>query len=131
MDKAAVNQDLQFTSEIWTHDTYHTPFAKKEKVQTVANDEFHLLDMKMSCYHEEGLKFRLSRKKGQKLKYASNENTHTPGTLHVIPLGVLNCLAKLTFTKTHFLSERVYKVYPDHVNALQKAGLAPPVSPIT
>ena len=41
-------------------------------------------------------------------------------------MGVLNQLATLTSQKNSLHSEGVDKVYPDHANALRKAGLAPP-----
>ena len=65
-------------------------------------------------------------KKGQQLKYAEKESTHTPGTLRAIPSGVLNRLTKLTSIKPSIHSEGVDKNYPNHANALRKAGLAPP-----
>ena len=77
---------------------------------------------------EGGLKFGIFGKKGQQLKYIGKWNTHTPGTLLVIPSGVLNCLAKLTSLKPNFHSKRVYSIYPDHTNALCEAGLEPPIS---
>ena len=57
------------------------------------------------------------------------ESTYTPGTLHEIPSRVLNCLAKITSQKPSHHSEGVYKSYPDHANALHKAGLTPPNLP--
>ena len=47
----------------------------------------------------------------------------------MIPLGVLNCLAKLTSRKPLINYLGVKKVYPDHVNALRKSGLMPPNFP--
>ena len=44
----------------------------------------------------------------------------------MIPSGVLNRLAKLTSRKSSIHSEGLDKIYPDHVNALRKAGLSPP-----
>ena len=54
--------------------------------------------------------------------YRSN---HTPGTLRAIPSGFLNLLDKLTSRKPSIHSERVDKIYPNHINALRKAGLTP------
>ena len=65
------------------------------------------------------------RKTGQKLEYVGKESTHASGTLHVIPSGVLNRLSKLTPRKTSIHSKGVDKIYPDHANALCKAGLTP------
>ena len=56
-------------------------------------------------------------------------STHTPGTLRVIPSGVINCLAKITLRKHYFQYKRVDIVYPEHVNSLCKSGLAPPILP--
>ena len=129
MNKAAGNQHLQFTAEIWTTEKNSPTPAKEERFQIVTNDEFPFLDMKMSWSPEGGLKFVVFREKGQQLKYVVNESTHTPGTLRVIPSGVLNRLAKLTSRKPSIHSEVVDKIYPDHTNALCKAGLEPPNFP--
>ena len=83
----------------------------------------------MSWYPEGELQFGLFSKKVQQLKYVGQESTHTPGTLHEISSGVLNRLAKLTSRNTFIHSEAVDKIYPDHANALPKAGLAPPMFP--
>ena len=64
------------------------------------------------------------RKRKQQLNYVGKEITHTPDTIGIIPSGVLNCLAKTTSLKPTIHSEGVDKIYSDHVNALQKAGLA-------
>ena len=79
--------------------------------------------MKMMWTPEGELSFSVFKKVGQQLKYAGKESTHIPGTLRAIPSGVLNRLAKLTSRKPSLHSERVDKVYPDHVYALRKAGL--------
>ena len=60
------------------------------------------------------------------MKCVEKESNHTPGTICAIPSEVMNRLAKLTSRKPSFRSEEVYKVYPDHANALHKAGLTPP-----
>ena len=82
--------------------------------------------MKMSWSSEGDLKFGVFRKNGHQLKHVGKDITHTPGTLRAIPSGVLNRLGKLTSRKPSFHSEGVDKIYPDHANALRKAGLAPP-----
>ena len=69
------------------------------------------------------------RKNEQQLKYVGKESIHTPGTLRAIPSGVLNHLTKLTLRKPSIHSEAIDKIYPDHANALRKAGLAPPNFP--
>ena len=129
MDKEAVNQQLQFTAEILTNDTNLPPSAKKDKVQIMIDDEFPFLDMKMIWYPEEDLKFGVFRRKGQKFNKVGKGITHTPGILHEIPSGVLNHLANITLHKPSVRSERGENVYPNHVNALHKAGLAPPILP--
>ena len=58
-----------------------------------------------------------------------HSSTHIPGTLRAIPSGVLNRLAKLTSRNPSIHAEAVYNIYPAHVNALCKAGLAPSVFP--
>ena len=85
--------------------------------------------MKMSWSPEGDLQFGVFRKKVKQLKYAIKKNTHTPGTLRAIPSGFLNHLAKLTSRKPSIHAEAVDKIFPDHANALRKAGLAPPNFP--
>ena len=95
----------------------------------MTKDEFPFLDMNMKWTPEGELNFSVFRKAGQKLKYVGKESTQTPGTLSAIPAGFLNRLAKLTLRNPSLHSEGVDIVYPDHANALCKAGLAPPYFP--
>ena len=73
----------------------------------------------------------VSNKKGQPLNNVGIGSTHTSGTLRTIPSLVLNPLAKLTLQNNSFHSRRVEHVYLEHMNALHKVGLAPPIFPIT
>ena len=129
MDKAAGNQQLQFTAGIWKNDTNPTPSAKKDKFQIMENYGLTFLDMKLSFSSEGDLPFGVFRKRGQKLNYVRKGSNHTPGTLCAIPLEVLNRLAKITSRKPYFNSERVENVYPDHANVLHEAGLSTPIYP--
>ena len=126
MNRASGNQHLQFTAEIWTPELNPPLPAKEEIVQIVTNEKISFLDIKISWSPEGDLQFGVFSKKGQQLKYIGNESNHTPGTLRTIPAGFLNRLAKLSSRKPSIYSEGVDKVYPDHVNALRKAVLAPP-----
>ena len=81
--------------------------------------------MKVRWTPEGELHFCVFRKAGQQLKYVEKESTQIPGTLGVIPSGVLNRLAKLTSRKPFLHFEDVDNVYPDHANAIHKAGVAP------
>ena len=107
-----------------TEENSPTP-AKEERIQIVTNYEFPFLDMKISWSPEGDLLFGVFKKNLHQLKYVRKERTQTPGTLRTIPSGVLNRLAKLTPRKPSIHSEGVEKIYPDHTNALCKAGLAP------
>ena len=129
VNKAAGNQNLKLTAEICMKEENSPTHAKEERVQIVTNNEFLFLDMKMSWSPEGALKLGVFSEKGKQLKYVRKESTHTPGTLLVIPLGVLNLLAKLTSRKPSIYSEEVDKIYPNHVNALRKAVLALPNFP--
>ena len=98
-DKAAGNQHLQFTAEIWKNDMNLPLSAKEDKVQVLKKNEFPFLDMKM-CWSLEGdIKFSIFRKNGHQLKYVGIGSTQTPGTIRAVPSGVLNRLAKPTFRK--------------------------------
>ena len=103
--------------------------AKEDRFQVRTNEKLPFLDIKMSCSPEGGLQFRVFREKGQILKYVGKESTHTPGTLHAIPSGVLNRLTKLTSRKPPLHYEGVDKIYPNHANALREADFAPPNFP--
>ena len=92
--------------EIWTKEKTSTNPAKKEIDQIVMNEKFQFLDMKMIWYPEGDLQFGVFRKKGQQLKYVGKESTHTAGTIHAIPLGVLNRLDKLTSRKPSIIMKR-------------------------
>ena len=46
--KAAGNQHLQFTTELWTKEENPPTPEKEERVQIMTNNEFPLLDMKMN-----------------------------------------------------------------------------------
>ena len=92
VDKAAGNQHLQFTAEIWKPNETPPPPAKEDRVQVVTKDESPFLDMKTRWTPERELLFSVFRKAGQQLKYAGKESIHTPGTLRAIPSGVLNRL---------------------------------------
>ena len=83
----------------------------------------------MSWHPERDSQLVVFRKNGQKLKYSDKGSTHTPGYLIAIPLGLLNHLSNLNTRKTNFNYERVDNVYPKHANALQGAGLEPPIFP--
>ena len=89
MNITAGNQHLQFTAEIWTNDAKLPLPEKEDRNQVPTNNKFPFLDMKMGWYLEGDLQFGVFRKKGQQLKYVRNGSTHTPGTLHKIPSGVL------------------------------------------
>ena len=95
----------------------------------MTNDELPFLEMKMSWSPEGDLQFGVFRKNGQQLKYVGKKSTHKPGTLRAIPSRFLNCLTKITSRKRLIHSEGVDKIYPEHVNVLRKAGLAPPNFP--
>ena len=129
VNTAAGNQHPKFTAEIWTDGANSLTPKKEDRVRIVMNDEFSLLDMKMSWSSEGDLPFGSKKKKGQQLKYVGKESTHTPGTIRAIPSRFLNHLAKLTSRKPPIQAEAVDTIYPAHANALRKEGLAPPVFP--
>ena len=68
VNKAAGNQHLQFTAEIWTAEEKSPTPANEERVQIVTNDEFLFLDMIISWSPEGDLQLSVFSKKGQQLK---------------------------------------------------------------
>ena len=85
--------------------------------------------MKTSCSPEGDLKYGVFGKNGQQLKYIGKVITPIPDTLTAIPSKLLTRLVKLTPHKPSFHFERVDNFYPNHVNALLKAGPATPTLP--
>ena len=63
------------------------------------------------------------------MKYVENNSTHTPSTLRAILSGFLNQVAKLITRKPSFHLDGIDKIYPNHANAILKAGLASPNFP--
>ena len=61
VNKAAGNQHLQFSAEIWTTKEISPTPAKEERVQIVTNNELPFLDMKMNWSPEGDLHFRVCR----------------------------------------------------------------------
>ena len=72
-----------------------------------------------SSYFKEGNILYVS----QLLKYLNKEITHTKATFKVIPNGVLNRLAKPTSRTEENAKMSIKERYPDHANALARAGL--------
>ena len=87
-------------AEIWTPEVNPPLHTKEDRVQIVTNDEFPFLGMKMSRSPEGDLQFGVFTKKRQELKYVWKESTHTPGSLRVVPSGVLNQLCQTHLKKT-------------------------------
>ena len=63
VNKAAGNQHLKFTAEVWTKEENSPKPVKEEIFEIVTNNEFPILDMKMSCYPEGDLQFGVFRKR--------------------------------------------------------------------
>ena len=67
-NKAAGNQHLRFTSEIWTNGSNIPPSDKKYNFQTCAAERFHFLDMKMIWSPEGAPQVGIFKKKVHQLK---------------------------------------------------------------
>ena len=102
------------------------PWEERSSSNRDKKDKFPFLDIKIRGSPEGDLQSGVFRKKGKQLKYVGQEITHTPGTLHAIPSGVLNRLDKLAWINPSIHAEAVDNIYPAYANALRKAGLAPP-----
>ena len=85
--------------------------------------------MKISWFPEGGLKFWFFLKMGPQLNYVDKDSTKIHRTIRKIFSGVLNHMEKLNLWTSETNSKLVDAVYPDHVNALRKAGLAPFIFP--
>ena len=85
--------------------------------------------MKMKCSPQGGVEIWCIQAKGTSIKVRCNGKypcTRYP-TRDII--SSLRTLFKITSQKPYFHSERIDNVYPDHVNALHKASVSPPIFP--
>ena len=105
------------------------PVAKQYKLQSHKSEKVPFLDMKTSWYPEGDLWFGVYCKTGKQLKLVRKYITHTPGTVHVIPWGALQLLAKVTSKTPEYVYVRVYILWPDHKNSLQEAVLVTSILP--
>ena len=63
MGDAVCNCRIQFDMEIWTNEKNLPPSENKDKIQTSAADEYHLLYMEMICSLEGGTQFGIFRER--------------------------------------------------------------------
>ena len=68
MNRAAVNQHLQFTELIWATEANPSLPAEEDRIQVVMNDKFPFIDMKLSWSLEGDLQFSVFGRKGKQLK---------------------------------------------------------------
>ena len=92
VDKAAGNQHLQFTAEIWTNNKNLPPSDKKDRSQIYPDDGLTVLDMNIRCYLEGDAQFERFSNKEKLLKYIRKGSTHKTGTLRAISSVLLNFL---------------------------------------
>ena len=69
------------------------------------------------------LEFQVHRKKDQLLKYPKKESTRTKAKFKAIPNRVLNRLEKIAPITEENAKTIIKERYPDHANALARAGL--------
>jgi hypothetical protein len=70
------------------------------------------------------LRFRVHLKPNQQLFYLNRGSSHTSSCYRAIESGVLVRLAKLTSATAANLGRPMHQLYPEHAEALQRAGLS-------
>ena len=81
------------------------------------------LDLEIFWDDSRNLESQVHQNKNQLLKYPNKESTHTEATLKATPNVLLNSLAKLTSRTEDNSKMSIKDRYPDHANALARAGL--------
>ena len=127
VDELCGSDNLKFTTSIWrpNEEDKGKPVKCNKSVEIVGGNEFPYLDLELFWNKRNELNFRVHVKENQKLKYLNSDSTHTKCCLKAIPCGIFGRLAKLTSTSRSKLETRIDKLYPNHTNALEIAGLAP------
>jgi hypothetical protein len=88
------------------------------------NPAFPYLDMEMYWSGRGQLRFRVHLKPNQQLLYLSRGSSHTSSCYRDIESDVLGRLAKLTSATAANLGRPMHQLYPEHAEALQRAGLS-------
>lgn len=99
------------------------PRKSPSKVSVFKGSIPPFLDLGLKGNRDGSLEFIATNKEGQLIKYVSSSSDHTIQVLKAIPLGVLECLAKLTSFNAANKYKLMQDLYPMHTDALVKAGL--------
>ena len=97
--------------------------TKNETTSMITDKVFPFLDLELFWGNSGRLEFKVHQKKNQLLKYLNKESTQTKATFKAIPNRVLNGLAKLTSRTEENAKMSIKERYPDHANALARAGI--------
>ena len=89
----------------------------------ITDKVFPFLDLELFWDDRGRLEFQFHQNKNQLLKYLNKEITQKEATFKAISNGVLNMLAKITSRIEEKAKISLKKNYPDHSNALARAGL--------
>ena len=112
---------LQFTATVWREGEV-ARVSPCGKVSSVSGNAFPFFDMELFWRNSE-LAFHVYRKPNQQLKYLNFDSTHPNATSKAILHGVCLCLANLTSQDSEMEKRKINEVYPEHADALRKAGL--------
>eukprot|EP00957_Ditylum_brightwellii_P040058 3031160-Ditylum_brightwellii.AAC.2 len=108
----------------------HMTKEEKNVVNVVAKPSFPFLDMRMFVDKEGNLEFGVYRKEGQALKYVDRQSLHRETVLKSIGKGVFTHLIRLTSVTEKNNTMTIDEVYPEHMEALRRAGLTPKKFPM-
>ena len=124
------SDSLVFTMEIWKPDSPPEEVPRNpDKITICRDDAFPYLDLEMYWRNDE-LQFRVHLKPNQVLNYLNKDSAHTNATFKAIPHGALRRLTSLTSVHEDNENTPLNELYPEHIAALERAGLPlPPVYP--
>eukprot|EP00957_Ditylum_brightwellii_P028956 2187360-Ditylum_brightwellii.AAC.1 len=142
VNKLAGGDYLQFTTKLWrpvtegkqamTHmddedgweDDGEISKALWKKVAVRDEEWFPFWGMRMRRRRNK-LEFQVYQKENQLLKYIDIQSTHHPSTFPLIATRIITRLCWLMSWGASLRETQVDEIYPEHAEALRKAGLAP------
>jgi hypothetical protein len=123
VDEQCGNSFLQFTTVMWQSDGRPSR-GNRGKLSVDTNQAFPYLDMEMYWNSQGQLLFRVHLKPNQQLLYLNRGSSYTLSCYRAIESSVMGRLAKLTSATAATLGCPMHQLYPEHMKALQHAGLS-------
>jgi len=125
VNRLAGGNCLQFTCSMWLDKSRRElPTEQNDpKMSIETGNFFPYLDTELVWATNGNLQFRVHLKPNQQLKYLNADSIHTKACFKATPSGVYKRLSELTTITETNKNLALDKIYPQHFQALQHAGL--------